>query len=384
MSASRHQPPHRLPPEGELDPIFGIFCQTETMSLKNQGTGSLHVHFEAYMDDPVKKTWAVAKVVNVHEASFYHAKDKRRSSIHRIKDKITFREAMEILSAGEAALKKQTNLYTTTVPDAPMMGFTHFKAFAEREGYVFDEQGKPHARPNPYALPMGCVFLEEDVDSANKNLQRPQNEFDNTGPASKVPHTHFLLDQFSRAAHKSDFDSVSSHLRMMNLLDTFVDHVDAAHRSMQQYCGHYQELGQGGHMEDAANALQRAELTLRQLKAYGVNTADFESFLLQCEISCAVLHAEGLYDLMNRGLGDFAQNELQFKAKVDQALDSFKKIDDSERGMNTLKNMIVQTPKPQVPDAIGHFIQTYRAQRKGFTPLPAAAKPEAPPRPPGP
>ncbi|MBI1214279.1 MAG: hypothetical protein GC185_00505 [Alphaproteobacteria bacterium] len=383
MSAS-----HNLPPERNLNPIFGIYCRTETMALKNRASGSCHIHYEAVMDDPVKKTWSVAKVVNVHDASFHPVKDKNKTTVSAVKRKISFAEAVKILAEKEAELKKQAALYATSIPDAPMMGFIHYKAFAEREGYVFDETGLPHPRPGPRALPLGCTFLEKDVESANDNLQRPDNEFDGTGPAEKVPQTHFLLDQFTRAAQKTDFDAALAGVRMMNLLDGFVDHIEAAHKNMQDYCKNYHDLGQGALMQDAERSLQQAEVILRQLKAYGMDTKDFDGFLTQCEITCAVLHAEGLYDLMNRGLGDFTQNELQFKARVDQALEAFRRIDGSEDGMKTLKNMIVQTPKPEVPYAIGHFIDTYRKQRQGFTPAPAAPE-DAPknkpagPKPPG-
>lgn len=373
MSENRRHPANGIPEHHTLHPIFGIYCRTETATLKAEGTGSFHVHYEAYMDDPVKKTWTVAKVVNVHEASFYAPKDKNKTTVHRIKEKISFQDAVTLLAQKEAALKKQPH-YTVSLPDAPMMGFIHFKAFAEREGYVFDENAVPRPRPTAEALPAGGTFTQQDIDSAHKNLQRPDNEFDGTGPASKTPHTHFLLDQFNRAAHDMDYDTALSAARMMNLLDRFVEHVEDAHEHMQDYCKNYHQLGQGQHMLDAQDALDAAAATLHQLKAYGVNTEDFSSFLLQCDITCAVLHAEGLYDLMNRGLGDFAQNEQQFKARVDQALEAFKQIDDSDSGMNTLKNMIVQTPAPVVPFAIGHFIKTYRAERPSFGRAPEAKK----------
>jgi hypothetical protein len=94
-----------------------------------------------------------------------------------------------------------------------------------------------------------------------------------------------------------------------------------------------------------------------------------------------VLHAEGLYDLMNNQKGDFAQNEMLFKERVNKALEGFRKIDSSERGLKTLQDMIVQTPKPQVPDSMTAFLQNYATQKDAFR---AKNHPGATPKPQGP
>lgn len=378
------QNPHPVPDNKVLHPLFGTFCMSETFSAKTGKPGvQQHQHFEAHLDDPVKKTWTVSKVVTTIQGGFNPYRQKSTVSTHLVKSKVSFKEAVEQLVALEKDCKDKPALFSTLYPDAPVMGFLHFKAFAEREGYVFDTNGKPHARPNARVLPLGFTYNVEDVDSANSRVLRPEDEFDNNGPASKLPNTHFLLDNFTKAANKDDFQTSLNGQRAMNILDGFVDHIEKANTQLEKYCKDYRLGGQGGLIDDADRSLQLAESSLRQLRAYGVDTTEYDHFVLQCRVAAFVLHAEGLYDLMNRGVGDYNANEALFQLRVRQAIDTFKKFDPSESAHRTLENMIVQTSEPQVPDAIGGFVQKYRVQRgkfsgTGATPAAPATPPKGP------
>ncbi|HYD18044.1 MAG TPA: hypothetical protein VEF76_06170 [Patescibacteria group bacterium] len=373
LDPDRH--PRPLPDNKVLHPLFGNHCTTETFSLKSHRPGSHYTHYEAHLDDPVKKTWTVSKVVTVSEDSFNPYKRKNATHTHLVKNKLNFRDAVTLLGSLEKEHKDKPLQYETLYPDAPVLGYIHYKAFAEREGYVYDTKGLPHARPNPRVLPLGCSFHQSDVDSANAHVQRPEDEFDNNGPQSKLPNAHFLLDSFTAAAHRDDYAASLNGVRAINLLDRFVDQIEIAQGHLTEYCDNYAKLGYGGLIDDADTALRLAESLLRQLRAYHVDTSEYDNFLNQCRITTYVLHAEGLYDLMGKGKGDFDANETLFQARVTQALDIFKKIDTSEDGAKTLQNMIVQTPAPTVPAAIGNFVQNYRAERPKYGQTPKPPKP---------
>ena len=351
-----------------LHPLFGSHCASQTYALKAYVRGSYHVRIDAYMDDPVKRTWSIQKTATITEPSisgwiFGGDKEKTRKEVQKLKSRATFNDVLDEMSKFERQCIRAEEAFALQQPDAAAMGFKHFRAFAEREGYVFDMKGQPHARPHRDVMPASAApFLQSDIDRADKNLQRPENEFGNNGPASKTPQTHFLFDQFTRAAHLNRMDDKMGELRALDILDRFTSQVRRAHDSLQAYCNKYQELGQGELIDDALDALRLAGASVRQLKAYGVDSSDFESFLLQCKVTCHVLHAEGLYDLMNRGEGDFAQNESLFRQRVDKAIEAFKRIDPSESGLQTLQDMIVQTPKPEVPTSIGAYLRQYDAQ----------------------
>lgn len=361
--------PAPLPTRKTLHPLFGTRCESQTYGLRAYKRGHYHIHLEAVMDDPVKKTWSVRKIVNVAEPRYsmvFGTDTINKTHVHRMREGISFTQALDVLMAFERSCQNRGNDFNVLVPDAPMMGTTHYRAFAEREGYVFDTKGHAHARPTRDSLPAGASFDKRDIDTADKNCQRSENEFDNNGPASKTPNTHFLFDHFNKATHGHNMNERLAQLRVLDILDRFADQIKSAHDNMQEYCKHYQELGQGGLIYDAEKSLKLAGASLRQLKAYGVDTTVFDSFLLQCEITCHVLHAEGLYDLMNNQKGDFAQNEALFKERVNKALDGFRKIDSSDRGLKTLQDMIVQTPKPAVPDSMTQFLENYKTQKESF------------------
>lgn len=378
--------PAPLPVRKTLHPLFGTRCRTQTYGLVAYKRGHYHMHLEAVLDDPVKKTWAVRKIVSVAEprASIIFGSDTQsKTYVHQLRSGISFTQALDMMQDFERSCRNRGQDFRVLVPDAPMMGFDHYRAFAEREGYVFDITGRAHARPAADALPAGGSFDQRDIDTADKLCQRPANEFDNNGPASKTPNTHFLFDQFTRATHGQNMHERLVHMRVLDILDHFAGHVQTAHDKLKEYCTHYQELGQGGLIYDAEQALKMAGADLRQLKAYGVDTTHFDNFLLQCEITCHVLHAEGLYDLMNNQKGDFAQNEMLFKERVNKALEGFRKIDSSERGLQTLQDMIVQTPKPEVPESMTAFLENYARQKEAFRDKNhPGARPDTPKKPP--
>jgi hypothetical protein len=346
-----------------LEPLFGSYCRTASFALRGgPAQESNFVYFETFLDDPLQKTWSVHKVIISRKA------EKTQVHTHLVCGKTSFLQSLETLAQFEKSAKADTAGYMPVVPDAAMLGYRHYRAFAEREGYVFDVQARPHARPDLHALPAEGTFGSADLQSSKKHLQRPAEEFRNDGPAGKAPATHFLFDHFNRAASVTGMDMEGNlrQMRILNVLDIYASQIKAAHENLSAYCAEYLDLGKGGLIDKAESALEKAGHALVQLRAYGVDVADFESFTQQCKITCHVLHAEGLYDLMNKGLGDFPQNEAAFKARVSQALDALKAIDSSENALRMMQDMIMQTPKPEVPASITRFITHYERQRDAF------------------
>ena len=359
-------------PRKLLSPLFGSHCASQTYGLKSYTRGSYHIRLDAFMDDPVKKTWTVQKTAVITDAAgsglfFGPVRERTRTQVQKIRTRASFNDVLDDMQRFEKQCQTRQDDYIPQKPDAAGMGFTHYRAFAEREGYVFDAKGHPHARPHKNVLPAcDAGFIQSDIDRADKNLRRPENEFDNMGPGSKIPQTHFLFDQFTRAAHVHSMEDKMAELRVMDILDRFAQQMQRAHDKLQTYCEKYHELGQGGLIDDALDALRLAGASVRQLIAYGIESTDFESFILQSKITCHVLHAEGLYDLMNRGEGDFAQNEILFRQRVNKAVEYMRRIDDSENTLRSLQDMIVQTPKPQVPASMTHFLKEYQTQRSAW------------------
>jgi hypothetical protein len=195
--------------------------------------------------------------------------------------------------------------------------------------------------------------------------------------SGKIPDTHFLFDGFNKPAQREGLDESLAHVRILNIFDRFAGYIQTAGDKMEDYCRNYRNLEQGALILEAEEALDTAESVLRQLSPYGVDTAPFAHFVLQCRITCHVLHAQGLYDLMLQGKGDFTQNEFMFKRRVSQAVEAFKKVDSSDKSLQLLQDMIVQAPKPEVPAAIALFLDNYQKQRaEAGTRKPSAPDPK--------
>ena len=155
-------------------------------------------------------------------------------------------------------------------------------------------------------------------------------------------------------------------MRAIDLLLKFADQIETAHKKMTEYCHSYQTLGKGELILAAEKSLHLADISLRQLKVYGLETQSLESFTMQCLASCHVLHAQGLYDLMRKRLGDFDENEAAFKNAFTKATETYKRIDASAEGTALLQEMISQGKKPIVPPAIQQFLDNFRKHQNRF------------------
>ncbi len=353
-------------PPSVLHPVFGTHCRTQCYGMKTGvESKTRHVHFETYLEDPVKKTWAINKVIVTSTQSFFTAKSITRIETSNVAKKMDFTAVLSALSLFEKDCADNPAMYKPLYPEAPDMGFAHFKAFAEREGYVFDKAGRPKIRPHAFVLPDG-EFNESDVNSAAKNLQRTDDAFDNNGTANKIPNTLFIFDTFNNVARKTDMADALTETRILSIFDRLASSVEKAHAKLQEYCQKYEELGQGGLISDAETELQIAEVSVRQLKAYNLEMSEFESFVTQCQTLCHELHAQGLYDLMHKGKGDYDLNETAFKERATKAVESHKRVDPSDKGMYHLQEIMVAAP-PEVPNAIRMFLTNYQYQRSEFT-----------------
>src|SRR5690606_31856884 len=110
----------------------------QTYGLAAYKRGHYHIHLEAVMDDPVKKTWAVRKIINVSEPRYsmvFGSDTDNKTYVHQLRRGLNFTEALDVMQDFERNCRNRGQDFRVLVPDAPMMGFDHFRAFAEREGY---------------------------------------------------------------------------------------------------------------------------------------------------------------------------------------------------------------------------------------------------------
>lgn len=379
-----------------LSPIFGTRCRSQGFAYIHPNSGTdQYIHFVAFRDAANRDSWTVQRIT--------HTADGKTGNnwlkVDNLGEHMGFDDALALIGQFEHYHRGNTMGFRPLFPDAAALGFEHFRAFAEREGYVFDREGKAYPRPARDALPAGGEFTAEAVASADKNCQRPANEFGPAGLSRRLPDSLFLFDAFNRKAIGKKQGSELASLRVLNLMDTFVRHIEAFDTHLHDYRADYLKSNGGARITAAEIALVHANNQLRQMNAYGVDTSAFEKMTRECAIVLRVVQAQACYDQLRRHVGDFHQLEAQFKSNASEALrlyedlvkaDPAKDKDAATRhaeGYTALQEMMIQGGAPAIPAALQQFVERYREQRAamiGASSGPADASKAQPPKPPSP
>lgn len=370
-----------------LVPIFGMRCRTQSYTFKNPNAGTRQfLHFQAYRDG-AGDSWTIQRVNQVQERN-----GNAYADVETMDLRLPFAEMLRALASYDSYYNRSTASFTPSYPDAAALGFEHYRAFAEREGFVFDTQGMPWPRPAAGVLPptdAHARFDEKDIARADKHLQRPPEEFGPAPPSRKLPDALFLFDAFNRRAIGKNADHEIAGMRALSLMDQFVNHIDAMNGHLSVYAAHHKGLDAPGRLASAEISLNTARVQLRQLKAYGVDTAAFEKFANECGVTVQVMAAQGLYDQLARVPHPFSDAEAKFKERVGKALDLYAELERTladkhtaaayAEGRTALHEMMIQGGAPALPPAIAQFVTRYRQQRAEYI---KDAKPPAAPKPP--
>lgn len=350
-----------------LHPMFGVYCRTESFADTKE-KDRLHVYLEAFLDDPVKKTWSVNLVTLA-----------KQIAVKPIKQGMPFPLAIELLQREEKRYRDMPSRFKPLFPEAPHMAFQHFRAFAEREGYIFDIDGVPHARPTWHALPPAANFHSADIERANKNLQRPETEFDGHGLSDKIPSTFFIFDDFNRACMRSSLETQAQKKRVLEITDSVVLQIDLAYRKMQEYCQQHASPGAKKLNEEAEDALFQAKNLIKQLKAYKVLTTPFETFVRQCHLVNHALHAKGLYNKLRQSTASLLEYKDEYRQQLSLLLTLFRQDGASDEDVEHMGKMVT-FPDMSVPSGIPYFLENYKRTREKYNP-PTSGSSSAPPQP---
>ncbi len=374
-----------------LLPVFGTRCRSQGFAYIHPNAGTeQYVHFVAFREAANADRWTVQRVTHTGNAKT----GENWAKADTLGQHMGFEDALEMIAQYEGYHRGNTQGFRPLFPDIPALGFEHFRAFAEREGYVFDREGKAHARPAHGVLPEGAEFSAEAVASADKNCQRPPHEFGPAAPSRRLPDTLFLFDAFNRKAIGKKHSSELAGLRVLNLMDTFVRHIENFSTQLQGYRADYLKPGGSARISAAELSLVQARNQLRQMQAYGVDTAAFEKLTQECAIIACVAQAQGTYDQLRRHMGNFDELETLFKTRASEALRLYEALEKGSvikdkdaaskyaEGYTALQEMMIQGGAPSVPGAIMTFVERYRAERARLIPAPPAG--HAPPKPPAP
>lgn len=374
-----------------LLPVFGTRCRSQGFAYIHPNAGSdQYVHFVAYREAANQDQWTVQRITHTGNSKTGESWAKADT----LGQHMGFEDALEMIAQYENYHRGNTQGFRPLFPDVPALGFEHFRAFAEREGYIFDRDGKAHPRRAPGTLPEGGEFSAEAIASADKNCQRPAHEFGSAAPSRRLPDTVFLFDAFNRKAIGKKHSSELASLRVLNLMDTFVRHIETFSTHLQSYRTDYLKPGGGARISAAELSLVQARNQLRQMQAYGVDTAAFEKLTQECAIIACVAQAQGTYDQLRRQMGNFDELETLFKTRASEALRLYEALEKGNlakdkdvasryaEGYTALQEMMIQGGAPSVPGAIMNFVERYRSERAKM--IPSSPAGNTAPKPPAP
>lgn len=374
-----------------LLPVFGTRCRSQGFAYIHPNAGSdQYVHFVAYREAANQDQWTVQRITHTGNSKTGESWVKADT----LGQHMGFEDALEMIAQYESYHRGNTQGFRPLFPDIPALGFEHFRAFAEREGYIFDRDGKAHPRPALGIVPEGGEFSAEAIASADKNCQRPAHEFGPAAPSRRLPDTVFLFDAFNRKAIGKKHSSELASLRVLNLMDTFVRHIETFSTHLQSYRADYLKPGGGARISAAELSLVHARNQLRQMQAYGVDTTAFEKLTQECAIIACVAQAQGTYDQLRRQMGNFDELETLFKTRASEALRLYEALEKGNlakdkdaanrytEGYTALQEMMIQGGAPSVPGAIMNFVERYRAERAKM--IPSAPTSNTAPKPPAP
>ena len=383
--------------EKGFTPLFGTYCRTCAFEPAGipEGEDSCHMEYrEAYQSDAAKGLWNINMVAtSFKEVGRKGARQRKKiTETREIETNVPFEKAMHLLADFEN-VKRNASLgeHVEKGISAKELAWKHYFAFTVREGFIFDVLGRPYQRPSKYALPTGgsnrLDFDAEMLEEANAIWDKVAEQHEQPVPLPIMSQT-LLYEVFNRASSQANFDDALNCREALNEMDDFFGHIESAHGRLKTYISSYLDMGKGQYIsgdkdndfEGALQYLAKAEKQLAKTENY-IDTAQYIAYLKQCEITCHIIHIQGVADLNNKNIfqTEFGTHErhtsvdeqrkdnlsiIKTKRKSIQAL--YKTLGAGTGDLQDLDAAAAKTGGPEMPENLTKFIELYRERREEF------------------
>ena len=361
-------------------PLFGTYCRTCAFTpnelVDNTQKNDPHKHItylEAYEDDPINGTWLVNRVekklvektIKGEQRSIMGTKTRAQAS------KLTFANALKALADYESMYTDPISEHSPVGETAEALGSTHYYHFGIREGFIFDVNGRMHARPNEYALPSNALFDDQELDKANDIWKETKSQRKSPAPIP-LAHDSLLSEIFIRAASKGNLEDARVNNEALIVLDKFYNTLQDVNSNLKSYVTDFRELGQSHYIKNAMEGIEKAADQLDDLKDLNIDPSGFNHFLQYLNVYTFITHAQALYTLNSEKIfmdtREYSEKE-QIKANnknMDGSIKEAIKIAytlgaTAEEGQ-LLKSSVQTTPT--VPQSLSNYVSSYEERRK--------------------
>lgn len=263
----------------------GTYFRTATFEQRplHQEDGSYAEEFawkeyhEAYQNQDGDRLWTINKVKIEKDNGQIIIKGRPQAENH------TFMQALESLAQFETFQKSQ---YPDQDPaeEIRTLGLKHFKAFAEREGILWDKRETPHILPHPEAIPPGA-FKPEDIEAARKAAQK-------TAELPAPPQGDILAEIFNAAATTGNLDLALDGLIRESIIDKFHGQLSSFRTNFSYLISDYRQ-----EEYNANNISNLTQLTKRSSKIIYCITTEYKGYDRYSKVKKARRHGFALYDL---------------------------------------------------------------------------------------
>lgn len=212
-------------PASPLIARHGTYCRTATFEQQplHRDDGSYAADYvwkeyhEAYQQNGTH-LWTINKIKIENENGKTVYKCRPQS------ENLPLLETLEELRRFESFQQSQYPGQNAAAEIADL-GFRHFKAFAEREGLLWDKDAAPKALPHPEALPPG-TYLAEEVEAARRRAH------DTT--AQPVAAGDTLAQIFMAAASSQNIELALDNMTKTGLADQFREMVSGFQSALKE------------------------------------------------------------------------------------------------------------------------------------------------------
>lgn len=362
---------------------YGKYCRTRTLH-EDDMLGDIYLEGHQLADGK----WIVNRVTAVEiEDKDNPGQTETARDVRRIAMNIGMLHAIAQLSGFEHG---QPNPNVAFVGEtAEELGNTHFMAFAEREGFVFDINKRPHDTIDGQAVDSGR-FRDADLDRAALRAKQAANEHPELadGSASQyktrdkkaeggglvIPDAS-LGDVFAQNAGRVDIDRTLDNMKDIGILDDFVKYLGEFRRNLS-YCmrspfDYHEKYGElwntrTAYIDLAFKALGKAEKKLSEYNTaeHRDEYADLSKFTEKARFAAYVAYAQALYADMGSTAGDNRKHLKKMKWTLKKARSVNSSNGDAFMEPNLIDQVAVVDERPETPKMIGEFISNYNAWRK--------------------
>lgn len=341
-------------------------------------------YIEAYQTDPLMGLWTVKEVqirCDGEEIPTFLPEEQRN---------IPFISAMKILAEFESRCVKFSQngaeIYEILGDDAEKMGYTHYLAYAEREGLVVDTNARLHKRPHALAMPENCVIKKDDLERANARWE-DKDLLSHVTPLA-VFRSQDLSELFARSASPGvNPDDITNRTveKRIEVLTRFMTHLEQCYKYQDQYTKEFRQLGRITLIESAQNALNEARdmivkktmwTTKSEFKDVGMPYIDsFKNFVDKQSILLILLHVQALQTINNERRYDqrnstdqqkqFELNSDQIEERLPEAEKLFRNLGATDSDIENMRHYGLMNA-PQVSEALTAIAKDFSEKKEAY------------------